>query len=204
MLDKFTQDNTSQRIKKDYREWLRNHIASQPLSFILPGVGTMLATFFIPTDTNIICAGIYGFIGGCLGLGLLYLIVYLVILIRTPYRQRDEARKTAIELESQLIEKIKNKDIALNIGLLIFQGTDVLKAFKIAGNDSTFWLTIEFKTWRQNVSNFFADEPTLKKYDVLWFKDMNTDMTDIDSEHFIKTCENGLARLENIYKEFTQ
>jgi len=94
-------ETSPQRACKDFKEWLRNHIAVQPLSFFVPGGGTMLATLLIPSDTSVVLAALYGFIGGALGLGLLYLGIYVFQLFRAPYRQRNEARKDFDKLEKE-------------------------------------------------------------------------------------------------------
>jgi len=47
-----------QRAGEDYREWLRNHILLQPLSFLVPGGGTMVATFYLPPDVSILTAAL--------------------------------------------------------------------------------------------------------------------------------------------------
>jgi hypothetical protein len=102
-------ESSSQRAKKDFKDWLRNHIAAQPLSFFVPGAGTMLVTYLIPSNVSIFMATLYGFIGGAIGLGLLYLIVYLVQLAIAPYRQRNEAYKLISELRKDKVI-IPNKD----------------------------------------------------------------------------------------------
>jgi hypothetical protein len=80
------------RAKQDTDTWLLNHIVAWFLAFLLPGGGTMVATFFIPPNADIRIAALYGFLGGLAGLLLLVVGVYVWNLIRAPYKQRNEAR----------------------------------------------------------------------------------------------------------------
>jgi membrane protein implicated in regulation of membrane protease activity len=98
-MDKW--ETAPQRAWKDTNTWLFNHIIAWILSFVLPGVGTVLATFFIPPNVTIGMAGLYGFLGGVAGLVLFVAITYLVHVFITPYRQRNEARAKVERYEQE-------------------------------------------------------------------------------------------------------
>ena len=90
------------RAWKDTTDWLLNHIFAWVLAFLLPGGGTMLATWSIPANVSIRTAAIYGFVGGLLGLAFLLIVVYVTQFILAPKKQRDEARKETEKLQDTL------------------------------------------------------------------------------------------------------
>lgn len=189
-----------QRAYKDFKAWLRNHIAVQPLSFLLPGVGTMLATYLIPPDISITLAAIYGFIGGAVGLALLYSVVYLFQLFRTPYRQLKELRIEYSKLQSELENSNRINGIKLDVSNLIFEGTEILKGFKSITSHNGVLPVEEFKAWREKAVELFH-RYKLNDYSPLWFKDTScVDISQARLKDFIEACESGLQRLEELLK----
>jgi len=193
-------ETARQRACKDFKVWLRNHIAAQPLSFVLPGVGTMLATYLIPPDISITLAAIYGFIGGVVGLALLYSGVYLIQLFRAPYKQLKELRIEYSKLQSEQENSKRINGIKLDISYLIFEGTEILKGFKSVTSHNGFLPKEEFKAWREKAVELFH-RYKLKDYSPLWFKDTSSiDISQAVKRDFIEACESGLKRLEELLK----
>ena len=100
-------ETSTKRAWKDITEWLLNHIFTYFLAFILPGSGTMLAMWYIPSNISIQKAAIYGFLGGLGGLVILFILGYLIQLILAPQKQRNEAREEIEKLKDKL-DQIKN------------------------------------------------------------------------------------------------
>lgn len=189
-----------QRAYRDFKAWLRNHIAVQPLSFFLAGVGTALAMYLIPPDTSITLAAIYGFIGGAVGLALLYSVVYLLQLFRAPYRQLKELRTEYSKLQSKLENSRRIKGIKLDVSHLIFEGTEILNGFKSVTSFGDVLPIEEFKAWREKAVELFHRHQ-LDDYSSLWFKDTSrVDMSQPFLKDFIEACESGLKRLEELLK----
>lgn len=94
-------ETAPQRALVDFKDWVRNYILAQVLFYLVPGGGAVLATIFIPPEISFKVAVICGFLGGLIGLGLLYLGVYLFQFSRAPYKQRDEAHSRLDEIEAQ-------------------------------------------------------------------------------------------------------
>jgi hypothetical protein len=98
---------------EDTKDWLLNHIIAWFLAFLLPGGGTVLATYFIPPTMDIKLVALYGFIGGIAGLLLLVIGTYGVQCILIIKKQRDDARSEILKLKEnyekleQSIEKQK-------------------------------------------------------------------------------------------------
>ena len=193
-------ETARQRACKDFKVWLRNHIAVQPLSFVLPGGGTMLATYLIPPDTSITLAAIYGFIGGAVGLALLYSGVYLIQLLRAPYKQLKELGIEYSKLQSEQENSKQINGIKLDVSGLIFEGTEILRGFRSIKTFGDAWPIEEFKAWREKAMELFYRHK-LGDYSSLWFKDTScVDISQPVLKDFIKACESGLQRLEELLK----
>lgn len=143
-----------QRASRDFKGWLRNHIAVQPLSFVLTGVGTWLFTYLIPPDMSIPLAAM---LGGVVGLALLYLGVYLFQLLCAPYRQLKELRIEYSKVQSELENSKQIKGIKLDVGNLIFEGTEILKGFRSVTSFGDVWPIEEFKAWREKAVELFRN-----------------------------------------------
>lgn len=87
---------------EDTKKWLLDNVISWFLAFLLPGGGTMLATWRLASNVGIMRATVYGFIGGLLGLLLLLGITYVVHLVLAPIRQRNEAIKSVIARDQEI------------------------------------------------------------------------------------------------------
>ena len=97
-----TNQNAWSRAKQDTNTWFLNHIVAFFLAFLIPGVGTVLATHFIPSDASIEMSALYGFLGGVAGLILLVVAVFTWNLLRAPYKQRNEVRQRIEKIEAEL------------------------------------------------------------------------------------------------------
>ena len=125
-------ENVSQKARKDFQEWIRNHIAAQILLFVLPGSAAVIATLFIPPATNPTLAALYGFVAGAVALGLLYLGVYIYQVIRAPYKQRDEAL--------QCINNLRATSPAIKINPIVYYEQAKLEVTN-TGADANFTAT---------------------------------------------------------------
>jgi hypothetical protein len=118
------QQSAPSRAWEDTKNWLQNHFFAWILAFLLPGVGTMLATLYTPASASVIKSGLYGFSGGIAGLLLLMLGTYLVHTIITPYGQRNEARTNIKQLQTQHKQEIAKLQQELEPKLRMFFSHD--------------------------------------------------------------------------------
>lgn len=124
-------------------------------------------------------------------------ILVLSFLIVAPYRQRNELRKKIIELESKLEDKKQRAQLRTELGVLVIEGTEVLKGFKSVRTFSDDMPTEEFKIWREKGAEIFLRHKLNTEYS-LWFRDVYINIADSLLPDYIKACEAGLNRLEGI------
>lgn len=144
-----------------------------------------------------VCPGIGGVIGLITGLVIVFGLIFLWNLFRAPYRQRNEARNTCLKLETKLEDRLNRTNIRLEIGNLIIEGAEVLKALKSVHFLGDALPNYEFQTWRNNVTNILQTH-NLHDDHALFFKDVIVDMQYPKLDDFKSACEAGLKRLENI------
>jgi hypothetical protein len=129
----------------DSREWLLNHIIAWFLAFFLPGGGTMLTTWLIPSNIDTRTAALYGFLAGLAGLLLLLIGTYIWNLFRAPYRQRNEVRK-------QVIVQAKHEDIISHFASIVREA-DTLAIINVRERDVTDEILREAINWTRKAIN---------------------------------------------------
>ena len=96
------------RTQKDAKQWLLSSFISWILACVVPLGCGVFSALFIPTKASILTQAVYGAVGALAGLILFILVVYLVHLVITPYRQRNEAR-TEIEKLTQERDRLNQE-----------------------------------------------------------------------------------------------
>jgi hypothetical protein len=124
------------RAWKDTKTWLLNSFLAWILATIIPaGCGVLVALFAPISMTHLNQAG-YGVVGALGGLIIFVCAAYLVYLMITPYRQRDEARHQIEQLE----EKLRSK-------LALFVESNSVPAGYVPKGEQQSWF------WRLRVKN---------------------------------------------------
>lgn len=148
-------------------------------------------------------AGLIDWYWGLILFGLAVFFVWFGATGAAPIRQRNEARRKVLELESKKEDAIRNKRIANEVGILIIEGTEVRKAFNNVDSFGKYWPIDEFKSWREHGSQVFNEFGLNSEY-VLWFKDVYIDISSSVLLDFQNACQAGLNRLEKILQEFSK
>ncbi len=161
-------------------------------------LGGFLGTVYTPEGSGRLLSAICPTAGVILGAIIGIIIIFTINLILAPYRQRNEVRERVTKLEAKREDKKKRAQIRQDIGVLIIEGTEVLKGFKSVGTFADAWPTDEFKIWREKGSEIFIRHGLNTEYS-LWFRDTGINM-DSSLTDFINACEAGLDRLEAILK----
>lgn len=118
--------------------------------------------------------------------------------IETPYQHKEQ---TQISKEAILDISKQKSQIKLDIGSLIMEGADVLRAFKSVKAFNHVWPEQEFKVWREDVYDILL-KYKLTDFYALFFMDTNIDISQAILKDYIGACEAGLKRLEQIIKDF--
>jgi len=108
--------SSSCRAWVDTKKWLLNSFIAW---IIVAAVSGMITAIVIPTINTIIFRAIYGFIGAVIALILIICITYIVHLAITPYRQRNEVRKSLLEKQKPV--PISNKDALIRAIITLTQ-----------------------------------------------------------------------------------
>jgi len=103
----------SQRAWEDTRKWLRDSFIAWIVVAVFFGV---VSAIFIPTSDALIYRAIYGAIVAIIALILIVSITYIVHLIITPYRQRNDLRKIIGEQENKPKAKIEASELLAGMG----------------------------------------------------------------------------------------
>jgi len=134
------------RAWKDTKAWLLNSFVAWILAIIIPVGCGVLVSLFIPTDATPWNQAAYGAIGALIALFLFVCVAYLVQLVITPYRQRNEARAEVMQRKQEYEDlkrsteeqkqsgfhfefndhSITTKDNRLLLGVNFFSTTDVI------------------------------------------------------------------------------
>lgn len=138
-------------------------------------------------------------IGGLGGLLTALLVILSWNLFCAPYRQRNEARKKLQEIEAE--RKTEKRKIQHDVGLLVIEGAEVLRFFRSYHGSRDFWPVHEFKVWEKSCMDMLI-EHRLAKHATLFFRDMSVDFESASIDDFIRACESGLNRLEQMLDEF--
>ena len=168
---------------------------------------TIMVLLWIPSGIQggwqIVYQVLVPLIGVILGLA----TVFGVFLLKAPYKQRNEARKRVIELESEREKKAnlvfgdakeqERVQLRSDIALLIIEGTNVLNGFKSVHIFGDALPTEEFKVWCGKVTELLDRYKRSEDY-ALWFRDVYINVGDSLLEDFVVACEAGLDRLESI------
>lgn len=166
---------------------------------IAAGSGIFIGTIVTPEDAGRIISATYPAIGGLIGILAGFSIIFIINLILAPYRQRNEARKRLIELESESEDKKQRAQLRQDIGVLITEGTEVLKGFKSVRTFGDALPTEEFKIWREKGYEILLRHGLNTEYS-LWFRDVGINIDDSVLADYKSACEAGLDRLEDILK----
>ncbi len=162
-------------------------------------LGTFLGVIYTPEGSSKFLSIIYPIAGVILGAITGIIIIFIINLILAPYRQRNEARERLINLETKSEDKEQRTQLREDIGLLVIEGTEVLKGFKSVRTFTDAWPEEEFKTWREHGSTIFTNHRLNAEY-ALWFRDVYIDVSNSVLADYISACEAGLDRLEYILK----
>lgn len=195
------QESTWRRAQKDSKIWLLGHIIAWFFAYILPGGGTVLATWLIPSPNTISWENaLLGFLGGFVGLLLFVVVVYVWNLFRAPYRQRDEAWGSNQKLKDKLEDKKSKRQIKNELATQIILGTEVRNGFMGVVSFQDCWPKDEYKKWVGAVVDILQNNKMNDEY-ALWVKDMNIgSQAFFQLDDYKETVDKGLNRLEEFIK----
>ena len=117
----------------------------------------------------------------------------LIVIIR-------QTRKNKLPTETTTLSNDKQQaQIRFDIGLLVIEGTEVLKGFKSVHTFADAWPIEEFQAWRGKVTDILQRHGLNTEY-TLWYRDAGINIADSVLVDYINACEAGLDRLEDILK----
>lgn len=187
------------------RAWADTRISFHKIYFfwvvevVAAGIGGFIGTIVTPAYAGRIMSATYPAIGVLIGILAGFSIIFISNLVLAPYRQRNEARKRLLELVVEREDKKKPAQTRQDIGVLIIEGTEVLKGFRSVRTFNDVWPIEEFQTWRGKVVDILQRHGLNAEYP-LWFKDVGINISDSVLTDYISACEAGLNRLEGILK----
>jgi hypothetical protein len=160
------------------REFFSTHNVSFSGILWLAGVAVQISGFINPIVAYVLWGIAFGW------------FIWAVV----SYKATRKSKKSELENLKRI------NDIKLDVSILIFEGTEILKGFKSVTSHNDVLPVEEFKAWREKAVELFHHYK-LNDYSPLWFKD--TSCVDISSpllKDFIEACEFGLKRLEELLK----
>jgi len=92
---------------------------------MIGGVGAILGAFLIPDGANTTTQAWYGTLGAIVGVLGLIGLTFVIAILTAPYRQRNEARKQAVELDATLREV--RREIQEQSGYQLYKIPEILR-----------------------------------------------------------------------------
>ena len=164
---------------------------------VATGLFAYIGTIITPEHAGRFASAAYPAIGAFFGVIVGFSIIFAINLFLAPYRQRNEVRNLLLNFKSEKAIGQQRAQIKENIGVLIIEGTEVLKGFKSVRTFGDAWPTEEFNAWRGKVSELLMQPGLVEEYS-LWFRSVGIDIQGSRLSDFIEACEAGLQRLEDI------
>ncbi len=118
---------------------------------VMMGIFVFLATLLIPENANAVITALYPAVGVVIGAIVGFGVIYLIMLIVAPYKQRNEARHLLSEIPS------KRKVIADKLAEFYLAGEDLLASAiqnKLGGDALTL-----YGRWGNAVKDYFNANP---------------------------------------------
>ena len=123
--------------------------------------------------------------------------VFLLSLVLSPYKQRNEACSRVLELESEIEDKKQREQLRQDLIQLVLEGTNVLHEFKSYHPFRDAWHIKEYLAWCGNGSAILLKHGLTDEC-ALWLRDVDINTFESQLPDFIRACEAGLDRLEGI------
>lgn len=154
----------------------------------------MLAMCCMPPDLNNGIVTLYGFLGGLVGLLLLFLTVFIFNLFRAPCKQRNEAREELKRLQESL------GDIGYLESFMweVFEDVSKLKYYQSRGAALDNYDLTRYQNWHRDVSEWL--QQNIYSETINWHHDVNIPLEGTTLDDVIKAYEAGYAILRELQK----
>ncbi len=159
------------------------------------GVFALLGTIFAPENSGRLASAVYPVAGGAVGAIVGFGIIYLICLIKAPYKQRDEARKQLMELKNRLAEAGYVEALTWDC----IELSNKLKSFSTINNHDRS----QFQKWSIDVLNYL-DSKNRHQESLQWLRDVSINNVQSSGyEDVLRAYDAGYNILLELHKKLT-